>query len=123
MAEGTALYKVIHRFSFESAHQLPDHPTCGVIHGHGYRGEIHVASGKLSAQGFVVDFGLLKEITSCYDHSQVLTQTAEMLAEEIGKSALKQLRSQDNGGTISAVRVVIWETPNACAEWSWHVPR
>lgn len=118
---GSSTYAVLYKFSFESAHQLPNHPTCGVIHGHGYKGEIRIVSGKLTKDGFVVDFGALKEITSGYDHARVLTQTAEALAEEIGRSVLEKLSRQDNGKHISEVHVTLWETPNACAEWVWHV--
>lgn len=114
-------YSIRYQFSFESAHQLPGHPTCGVIHGHGYKGEIGITSSGLTKDGFVVDFGKLKPIVARYDHAGILTQTAEALAEEIGRSALEILAGQDNSGQILEVRVTLWETPNACAEWSWHV--
>lgn len=118
--KGTSTYSVLYKFNFESAHQLPNHPTCGVIHGHGYKGEITIVSSKLTNDGFVVDFGSLKAITARYDHSGVLTQTAETLAEEIGTSALAILSRQDNGPYVSQVHVTLWETPNACARWNWN---
>ncbi|MBE0429426.1 MAG: 6-carboxytetrahydropterin synthase [Thermoleophilia bacterium] len=121
MTDSMATYKVRRGFSFESAHQLPEHPTCSVIHGHSYRGEIEISAGKLSSNGFVIDFGVLKDITAPYDHAKILTQTAEELAAEIGTSVLRQMEGQDNRSHLISVRVILWETANACAEWEWHV--
>jgi 6-pyruvoyl tetrahydropterin synthase/QueD family protein len=114
-------YAVLYKFSFESAHQLPNHPTCSVVHGHSYRGKIKVTSSKLNKEGFVIDFSLLKDITSHYDHGPILTKTAEELAEEIGTAVLAQLSRQDNYDGISEVLVTLWETENGRAEWSWHL--
>ena len=88
--EGRSTYTVKRLFSFEAAHQLDNHPTCSVLHGHGYRGEISVISASLSRDGFVIDFGVLKSLISQYDHGPVLKKTAEELAEEIGTAALEQ---------------------------------
>lgn len=68
-----------------------------------------------------MDFGDLKTITARYDHADVITQTAEQLAEEIGRSTLKKISGQNNGSSIIEIRVTLWETSNACAEWVWRV--
>lgn len=119
MKKSATSYVVLYKFSFESAHQLPNHPTCSVVHGHSYRGEIKVTSSKLNKEGFVVDFGLLKDMTSRYDHASILIKTAEELSEEIGTSVLAQLARQDNQDQISEVLVILWETEKGCAKWSW----
>jgi len=119
MAGSKTKFTVRHRFSFESAHQLPGHPTCGAVHGHSYRGEIKVTAARLSGQGYVVEFGALKDIARRYDHARILTQTAEQLAEEIGRAVLTHIREQSDRAEVTKVLVVLWETPDGCAEWSW----
>ena len=119
--QGKSSYTVRRKFSFESAHQLPGHPTCDVIHGHGYNGEIRIVADSLTGDGFVMDFSAIKSITSPYDHAKILTLTAEQLAAEIGQATLEHLVRQENGKDVIEVRVILWETPNACAEWVWYV--
>ncbi len=48
-------------FTFESAHWLTGHPSCGETHGHSFRLEVTV-TGPLDGHGMVVDFGILKEV-------------------------------------------------------------
>lgn len=112
-------FAVLHRFSFESAHQLPGHPTCGTVHGHSYRGEIRVSARSLDAQGMVLEFAVLKEITDAYDHGPIITDTVERLAAGIGQAVLDRIAGLADTADIETVRVVVWETPNGCAEWSW----
>jgi 6-pyruvoyl-tetrahydropterin synthase len=90
-----------------------------MVHGHSYRGRIRVTASRLSSQGFVVDFGVLKSVTAKYDHGDVLTQTAEQLAEEIGRAVLGSTKEQDNAEQMLEVRVVLRETPDGRAEWLW----
>lgn len=122
MSEEKSLYTVNREFSFEAAHQLPGHPTCGDMHGHSFHGEISVSANSLTSDGFIIEFGALKKITSLYDHGSVITLTAEQLAEEIGRAVLEELSRQENFGSIVEVAVVLWETENSRAEWVWHVP-
>lgn len=121
MKASNTFYTVLRKFSFEAAHQLPGHPTCGVIHGHSFKGEIKITANQLTTEGFVADFGDLKAITAKYDHGELLTKTVETLAEELGAAVLKQLSEQNNRQGVLQVCVTIWETENSCAEWVWHV--
>jgi 6-pyruvoyltetrahydropterin/6-carboxytetrahydropterin synthase len=54
----------------DCAHFLPEHPKCGVLHGHTYKVEI-VVEGNIQ-NGMVVDFSDLKkaarEVLRQYDH-------------------------------------------------------
>ena len=54
----------------DSAHYLPEHETCGIVHGHTYKIEV-IVEGE-SSEGMVVDFGDLKAATrrvlQRYDH-------------------------------------------------------
>lgn len=56
------MYIVRKRFTFSAAHVLPRHKgKCHRLHGHNYAVEVEAASESLNSQGFVVDFGDLKE--------------------------------------------------------------
>jgi 6-pyruvoyltetrahydropterin/6-carboxytetrahydropterin synthase len=54
----------------DSAHSLPGHVKCGVLHGHTYRVEL-IIEGE-PEKGMVLDFGemktLLKDVLKKYDH-------------------------------------------------------
>ena len=56
---------------FSSAHLLPGHKRCGVLHGHTYSISARI-SGEVDDKGFLVDFTLLKshlrEIAAKLDH-------------------------------------------------------
>lgn len=47
---------------FASAHLIPDHPSCGVIHGHSYHVDVIVEGSRSGEYGFVVDFKTVKNI-------------------------------------------------------------
>lgn len=78
-----------------------------------------MTAARLNGQGFVVEFGALKDVTRRYDHARILTQTAEQLAAEIGEAVLTHIHGQADRAEVTKVLVVLWETPDGCAEWSW----
>lgn len=55
----------------DSAHYLPEHVTCGIVHGHTYKVEI-VIEGEKSKAGMIIDFYDIKKIVKAvlnnYDH-------------------------------------------------------
>nr|WP_321498974.1 6-carboxytetrahydropterin synthase QueD [uncultured Methanolobus sp.] len=55
----------------DSAHYLPGHETCGIVHGHTYKTEI-VIEGEKKETGMVMDFyeikKVIKEVLKEYDH-------------------------------------------------------
>lgn len=55
----------------DSAHYLPGHETCGIVHGHTYKTEV-VIEGEKKETGMVMDFydikKVIKEILREYDH-------------------------------------------------------
>ena len=81
------IYKVV---GFAAAHHLtnvePDH-QCARVHGHNYRVEFELSSLDLDEHGFVLDYGVLKELVSQYDHRDLNdfleNPTAELLAQEL----------------------------------------
>ncbi len=55
----------------DSAHYLPEHGTCGIVHGHTYKVEV-IIEGEKSDDGMVMDFyeikKAVKETLKEYDH-------------------------------------------------------
>ncbi|TSC65454.1 MAG: 6-pyruvoyl tetrahydrobiopterin synthase [Candidatus Berkelbacteria bacterium Gr01-1014_85] len=109
-------------FTFEAAHQLPDHNgKCARLHGHSYKLEVTV-SGPLqnigSSDGMVIDFADLSKIVNeqiidQWDHrflNDILPfrTTAENLAVE----TFKRLTQAD----LTVNRIKLWETSKAYVE-------
>ena len=86
------------QFHFDAAHFLPDHPTCGKIHGHTWRVDVEL-QGPLGLEGMVFDFARLKEVMNRilrnYDHSNlndsIPRPTCEIIAMLIGTSLKTEL--------------------------------
>lgn len=74
----------------DSAHYLPEHETCGIVHGHTYKIEI-VLEGEKQENGMVMDFYEIKkgvrETLKKYDHKLLndilLFPSAENMCEQI----------------------------------------
>lgn len=47
---------------FSAAHMIPEHESCGVIHGHSYIVDVVVEGERSGEFGFVVDFKKVKDI-------------------------------------------------------------
>jgi 6-pyruvoyltetrahydropterin/6-carboxytetrahydropterin synthase len=47
---------------FSAAHMIPEHESCGVIHGHSYIVDVVVEGDRSGEFGFVVDFKKVKDI-------------------------------------------------------------
>jgi len=59
------------QITFDAAHYLPGHPTCGGIHGHTYIIRdltIDVKEMSPNKQGITIDFGEVKKIAKFLDH-------------------------------------------------------
>ena len=108
-------------YTFEAAHQLPEHKgKCAQLHGHSYSFEVTI-SGPLqkagSSTGMIMDFADLssvveREIVHQWDHQFLnniiaFVPTAENLAQEIFT------RLEKAGLNVTQVR--LWETPRAYA--------
>jgi len=86
------------RFKFDAAHFLPDHPTCGQVHGHTWTVDVEL-EGRLNDQGMVFDFGQLKEIMDHilrnFDHCNlndfINHPTCEIIATYLGTSLRTRL--------------------------------
>ncbi len=110
---------VVKRTSFDAAHYLPDHPTCGEMHGHRWTVELGVW-GKVGKNGMVVDFAGLKSflegIKGVFDHKVVNDVIAVPTAENICLYVVERFHTCDwREGELDLVRV--WETPDSYVEW------
>lgn len=57
--------ELIKTFHFEAAHTLPNCPPghkCRRLHGHSYQVDIHVAGPVDERTGWVIDFGIIKQV-------------------------------------------------------------
>ncbi len=61
---------------FSSAHMIPLHEDCGVIHGHSYIVDVQFEGERSGEFGFVVDFkkakGIVRDICSRLDHKVLI---------------------------------------------------
>lgn len=115
------MFEVTKEFNFCAAHHLPNHPTCGVVHGHNYRVLVTFASEKLDEMGMVADFGHIKQsidpIISRFDHSYLNENMTNMLfptAEEIAKRIFDSVDHYPH----LLKSVTVFETPTSSARYS-----
>lgn len=112
---------VTKRFTFEAAHHLPGHPTCGRVHGHSYKVYI-TCGGPLDASGMVVDFKVLKakvedQVLRHCDHKDL----NEVLGGDFQPPTVENLASWILYVLLAytdlpVVGVKVYETEDACAE-------
>lgn len=120
------MYTITKEFHFSASHQLthlpPEH-QCARLHGHNYIVEVELCAPELDADGFVLDYGALKEfqrqIDTTLDHrhlNEVLgsaeATTAEALAQRLCRTVEEHVPAHVH---VAAVRVR--ETPKTCAEY------
>ena len=116
------LYRVQKTVTFEASHQLgglPEGHPCGKMHGHSYRAEVTVSAQDLDVVGFVVDFGVVKEISARLDHQHLNTilkvnPTAENIAQYIWQKVMDFIFSEEAPALCEKVRV--YETATGWAE-------
>ncbi|MDO9045118.1 MAG: 6-carboxytetrahydropterin synthase [Methanobacteriaceae archaeon] len=61
---------------FSAAHMIPEHESCGCIHGHSYIIDVQVEGERSGKFGFVADFkevkGVVRDISSTLDHKVLI---------------------------------------------------
>jgi 6-pyruvoyltetrahydropterin/6-carboxytetrahydropterin synthase len=134
---------IMRRIQFCAGHRLLGHGgKCEFFHGHNYVAEFYVSGDETDAVGRVIDFAELKTrfkgwIDEHWDHGFLLAAEDENgiaaaklvhpckyyalpynpTAENIGRYLLEVVCPQLLVGTgVTATKVVIWETEEACAE-------
>lgn len=136
---------IMRRITFCAGHRLPGHGgKCENLHGHNYAAEIYVSGDKQDSVGRLIDFADIKRllkgwIDDHWDHSVILWEgdrdaiaalealtpsrlfllPANPTAENMARYLLEVVCPKQLKGTgVWASRVVLWETPESCAEAS-----
>lgn len=132
--------RVTRKFTFEAAHFLPGHPTCGNMHGHSYKMEVTFAGEVNPVSGMIVDFGDIKSLVASsvidkVDH-KILNEWLESLysvqggtyttprpttevlvcvfAAEIRRAVRRRI-VEFKDVTLHSIK--LWETENSYATW------
>ena len=121
-------------FTFESAHRLAGHQSCGETHGHSFRLEVTV-TGPLDGYGMIVDFSTLRGVVQPFvdklDHTVINkvmlmddvsdgwdAPTAErLLVWFVGRITGEMLKRSDWPKKATLHRLRLYETAKNFAEW------
>jgi len=120
------MYELVVEAEFSAAHRLREYRgACEKLHGHNYRVELVVASGKLDSLGMVADFRELKRLVQGaaerYDHGY-LNDLAEFrkqnpTAENVARVLFEECSRRMPRG-VRAQSVTVWESPRCGARYS-----
>ncbi len=111
---------------FSGAHQLRSlGGRCEELHGHNWKIEVSVVSDRLTKQGIVIDFGILKEklakIVSTLDHTYLNDLPCfagkEPSSENIARYIFDQLKPELKPFPVKLKRVTAWESDTANATY------
>lgn len=129
------------RLEFDAAHRVTRHGSkCRNLHGHRYVVELTAGAPALDDKGFVVDFGVLKELIGAWiderlDHGfigletdslvpfvrdmgwKLYTMPVEPTAENIAQEICERGRELLRGTGIELLAVRVYETPNCWADY------
>lgn len=117
------MYSIKVEGHFSAAHNLRGYRgKCEQLHGHNWKVELKVSSGKLDKIGMVADFKYLKnelnKILEKLDHKYLNNisyfKKTNPTSENIARYVYKNLKPQVKD--LSAITV--WESDNACATYS-----
>ncbi|MCP5003025.1 MAG: 6-carboxytetrahydropterin synthase QueD [Planctomycetes bacterium] len=110
---------------FAGAHSLRDYDgECENLHGHNWRVEVTLKSGRLDDIGMVFDFkkvkNILREVLSRFDHSH-LNELKEFsqenpTTENVSRILFNRLGEKLPAG-ISVAKVKTWESDNCAAAY------
>ena len=117
------------RYYIDSAHQLKDSDSlttkkCLGLHGHTYAIDIWIKAEFLD-DGFIIDFGKLKEILNEFDHKNLNeiigeNSTAEVLAHELFNKLTEEVASDAFGRKIEKVGVCEGYKGEDSANWIFY---
>ena len=132
------MYSVTKRIEFCYGHRLLDYDgVCRHPHGHNAVAEIEVRADALDAQNMVVDFGDIKQVVKGWidrelDHKMLLRHDDPLVAALRGlgepvflvdsnptaERIAQLIYDQARAAGFAVVKVRVWETPSAFAEYS-----
>lgn len=115
---------------FDAAHRLwnmPEGHPCGNLHGHTWKVRVGITANALNAQGFVIDFSILKlwvhaHVTSMTDHAflnEVFenSPTCENLSQWIFRELKKQIDKEDPEHRLTLAFIRVEETEGHFVEY------
>ena len=121
------MFRLMVESGFAAAHQLKEYEgKCEGLHGHNWRVQVMVKTGRLNSIGLGIDFkilkDMLKEILSQLDHTFLndlspfnsRNPSSENLAYFIFEEFLKRIDKE----IIQMDWVRVWESNNAFAQYS-----
>ncbi len=120
------MYELMIENQFSAAHQLRGYKgECEKLHGHNWRVQVAVASGKLNDIGLAIDFHELKKITSealsVLDHSFLndIFPFTELnpSSENIAKWLYDLLKKKITNNDVALSAVTVWESETASATY------
>ncbi len=101
MADRAAMYRVRKSIDIDFAHHVRGHlGPCINLHGHTWKFEVEVEAARLDAEGFVLDFGVLKRsvLLPCHallDHALAIgADTFREIEAELAETGRKLLASR-----------------------------
>jgi 6-pyruvoyltetrahydropterin/6-carboxytetrahydropterin synthase len=120
------MYEITVLSHFSGAHRLRYlHGKCEELHGHNWKVEVSVVSKKLSNEGVVIDFEILKQklkkVLKHFDHTYLndlpYFSGKEPSSENIAKYIFEQLKRELKGHPVKLKKATAWESETASATY------
>lgn len=120
------MYEIMIQETFSAAHRLRNYGgRCEELHGHNWRVDVVIRTGRLNETGLAMDFGVLRqhtrEILATLDHAFLNElppfQEVNPSSENIARFVYKALGERLTGRAVELVRVTVWESDHACASF------
>ena len=121
-----AMYEITVHSHFSGAHRLRYlHGKCEELHGHNWKVEVSVVSNRLSKEGVVIDFGILKQklekVLKPLDHTYLndlpYFSGIEPSSENIAKYIFDRLKREWKGHPGIFKKVTAWESETSSASY------
>jgi 6-pyruvoyltetrahydropterin/6-carboxytetrahydropterin synthase len=120
------MFRLTIKTGFAAAHNLINYQgDCENLHGHNWKIEVTITARELDHAGLAIDFKVLKRETNLLldelDHKYVnqheFFQNISPSSENIARYLYQQLSLRLNNSNVTLVRIGVWESDNACAEY------
>ncbi len=120
------MFELMIETHFSAAHQLRGYSgDCEKLHGHNWKIQVHVMSGRLNELDIAIDFHELKDITgeiiAPLDHrflNDIFPFTEKNpSSENIAKWIYDSLKKRLNDDNIQLSAVTVWESETASATY------
>ncbi len=120
------MYELTVTSHFSGAHRLRYlHGKCEELHGHNWKVEVSITSGKLNQEGVVMDFTVLKQkvekVLKSLDHTYLndlpYFSGQEPSSENIARYVYDKLKVELKSFSVKMNKVSAWESENSCATY------